>query len=111
MSTVPIVCAQLFRAVMTTACWRCQCTGQCGQGHTKSEGRCPREHGGYAGKTGGPVRLGAGPAAPAVPERQAAALPAARLRAWCPGCLSAARKCAHRADDPADGVQGGLFDL
>ncbi|MFH8404481.1 hypothetical protein ACH4FX_06855 [Streptomyces sp. NPDC018019] len=41
MSAVPIACAQLFRAVMMCAAWRCQCTGQCGQPHAKSQGRCP----------------------------------------------------------------------
>ncbi|UNO42439.1 hypothetical protein [Streptomyces sp. MST-110588] len=108
MSAVSAARADLFRVVMTRAAWRCQCTGQCGQPHTKSEGRCPREHGGYAGKSGGWVRLMAAPADPAASERQAASLPAARLRAWCPPCLAAARQHTRRT---ADGVQGGLFDL
>ncbi|MEU6959943.1 hypothetical protein [Streptomyces chrestomyceticus] len=111
MSTVPIACADLFRAVMTAAGWRCQCTGQCGQPHAKTERRCPREHDSYVGKAGGWVRLVAAPADPTVPEQQAAAVPAARLRAWCPACLRAARKSAAVNAARPDGVQGGLFDL
>ncbi|MFF4701398.1 hypothetical protein [Streptomyces chattanoogensis] len=107
MRTEPIAAAGLFRAVMAKAGWRCQCTGACGQPHALSDGRCPREHDGYASKHGGPVRLMAAPADPRIPERDAVALPACELRAWCPGCYTAARKSA-----PAAGaLQGGLFDL
>ncbi|WP_030806003.1 hypothetical protein [Streptomyces sp. NRRL S-337] len=107
MKSEPIAAATVFRAVMTAAAWRCQCTGVCGQPHAKSDGRCPREHDGYADKHGGPIRLLAAPADPHTPEREAVALPARALRAWCPGCHAAARKPA-----PApDALQGGLFDL
>ncbi|AZS76378.1 hypothetical protein DDE74_11220 [Streptomyces lydicus] len=107
MRSEPIAAARLFRAVMAAAAWRCQCTGACGQPHAQSGGRCPREHDGYAGKHSGPVRLMAAPADPAIPDRQAMALPAPALRAWCPGCHAAARKPTPAAGAP----QGGLFDL
>ncbi|MFF4949754.1 hypothetical protein [Streptomyces chattanoogensis] len=111
MRTEPMVGARLFRIVMTAAAWRCQCTGACGQPHAQTEGRCPREHDGYAGKHGGPVRLMAAPADPHMTGRQAAALPAGALRAWCPNCLAAAWRTArqHSPDTPAD--QRSLFDL
>lgn len=111
MRSEPIVAAALFRAVMTAAAWRCQCTGACGQPHAKSDGRCPREHDGYAGKHGGPVRLMAAPAAPTITNLQAAALPATELRAWCPGCLAAARRLATQQTSTPTTDQCELFDL
>ncbi|MFJ9093828.1 hypothetical protein ACIRIR_20220 [Streptomyces globisporus] len=105
----PIVAAGLFRAVMAAAGGRCQCTGQCGQLHAKTDRRCPREHDSYAGKHGGPVRLMAAAADPTIAERQAAALPAERLRAWCPGCFTDTRRSRRTAEPAAE--QGGLFDL
>ncbi|MET7872582.1 hypothetical protein [Streptomyces cyaneofuscatus] len=106
----PIVAVDLFRTVMAAAGGRCQCTGQCGQPHAKTDRRCPREHDSYAGKHGGPIRLMAAAADPALTEREAAALPADRLRAWCPGCFTAAQRTVHHHAEPA-AEQGGLFDL
>jgi hypothetical protein len=103
----PIAATRPFRAVMTAAAWRCQCTGACGQPHAQSDGRCPREHDSYAGKHGGPISLIAAPADPRTPARQAVALSAGELRAWCPTCHSAANR-PLRAPEAA---QGGLFDL
>ncbi|ANZ18633.1 hypothetical protein O1L44_22520 [Streptomyces noursei] len=111
MRSEPIVAAALFRTVMGAACWRCQCTGECGQPHAQSEGRCPREHGGYVGKHGGPVRLIAAPADPTTTNLQAVALPAGELRAWCPNCLAAARRIAKQQTSIPTTDQGGLFDL
>ncbi|MFE1369642.1 hypothetical protein ACFW84_36130 [Streptomyces anulatus] len=105
----PIVAADLFRTVMAAAGGRCQCTGQCGQPHAKTDRRCPREHDSYAGKHGGPVRLMAAAVDPTLTEREAAALPADRLRAWCPGCFTETR-LSRRTTEPA-AEQGGLFDL
>ncbi|MFC9002697.1 hypothetical protein [Streptomyces microflavus] len=105
----PIVAVDLFRTVMAAAGGRCQCTGQCGQPHAKSSGRCSREHDSYAGKHGGPVRLMAAAADPALTDREAAALPADRLRAWCPGCFTDTRRSRRTAEPAAE--QGGLFDL
>ncbi|WP_267242855.1 hypothetical protein [Streptomyces sp. PR69] len=111
MST-PLAAAEVFRAVMTAAGWRCQCTGRCGNPHAKSGARCPREHDKYAGKHGGPVRLMAAAADPLTSERRAAALGAGELRAWCPQCLTAARRAAKRPAPAApDTSQGALFDL
>ncbi|MGW6715125.1 hypothetical protein ACWF9X_30090 [Streptomyces globisporus] len=105
----PIVAADLFRTVMAAASGRCQCTGQCGQPHAKTDRRCPREHDSYAGRHCGPVRLMAAAADPTLTEREAAALPADRLRAWCPGCFTETRR-SWRTTEPA-AEQGGLFDL
>ncbi|MFH9211444.1 hypothetical protein [Streptomyces globisporus] len=100
---MPLAATSLFRAVMVAAGWRCQCTGQCGHGHTRTEGRCRHAH-------GGPVLLMAAPADLATPDRIAATLPAQDLRAWCPGCHTAAQRLAHRGS--AHGPrQPGLFDL
>lgn len=98
---VPLACTDLFRAVMVTADWRCQCTGQCGNTHTRTEKRCPRTHGGR-------VLLMAAPADPSTPDRAAAALPADALRAWCSNCHAASRRAAT-CTEPAR--QDGLFDL
>ena len=102
MST-PIVGADLFAAVMDAAGGRCHCTGQCGQSHRKTEGRCLRQH------DANRVRLIAAPADPATPELAAATLPASSLRAWCPACFTTARRLARPVE--ADTAQGGLFDL
>ncbi|WP_077192469.1 hypothetical protein [Streptomyces lydicus] len=107
----PIAGARLFRAVMAAAGWRCQCTGECGQPHAQSEGRCPRQHDGYAGKHGGPVRLMAALTDPTITSHQAVALPASELRAWCPSCLAAARRIAKQQTSIPTTDQCGLFDL
>ncbi|MDC7338936.1 hypothetical protein PQR15_23575 [Streptomyces lydicus] len=111
MRSEPIAGARLFRTVMKAAGWRCQCTGECGQPHAKSDGRCPREHDGYAGKHGGPIRLLAAPADLTIPDRQAVALPVGKLRAWCPSCLATARRIAKRQAAIPTTDQCGLFDL
>ncbi|MEU8825896.1 hypothetical protein [Streptomyces sp. NPDC048636] len=110
--TEPIVYAAAWRPVMETAGYRCQCTGQCGNPHTKAKGRCPREHDQHASKHRGPVRLLAAPANPLTPARVAAGIPATDLRAWCPDCHDATRRAAQRAARTGpDFGQGGLFDL
>lgn len=98
-----------WRPVMRAAGYRCQCTGQCGNPHAKSDGRCPREHDAPSSKRGHLVRLLAAPADPLTPPVAAASLPAGELRAWCPECHSAAVRAARRAK-PTVGVPG-LFDL
>ncbi|MFF3057011.1 hypothetical protein [Streptomyces sp. NPDC057909] len=102
MTPEPIAAVDLFRTVLATAGNRCQCLGVCGQTHAQSQGRCPRQHGQQA-------PLMAAPAAPTTPERIAVSLPAAKLRAWCPGCHSAARRTTKRP--VVEAFQGGLFDL
>ncbi|UQA93107.1 hypothetical protein [Streptomyces halobius] len=111
MRTEPIAAAGLFRAVMAAAGWRCQCTGACGQPHAQSDGHCPREHDGYAGKHGGPIRLMAASADPSITDRQAVALPVGELRAWCPSCLAAARRIVKQLTSIPTTDQCGLFDL
>ena len=90
----------LWEAVMATAGHRCQCTGQCGATHSKSQGRCHHEHGHYATKHGGRVLLLAAPTDPsemALPAHRLAALPARRLAAWCAPCHDHARASATKA--------------
>ncbi|MFG3254947.1 hypothetical protein [Streptomyces sp. NPDC048172] len=108
----PIAYADLWRAVMEAAGFRCQCTGECGNKHAKSRGRCPREHDQHASRHRGPVRLTAAPANPATGARAAAQLPVSALRAWCPDCHDAARRAVSRETrSAADPAQNALFDL
>ncbi|MEV5976136.1 hypothetical protein [Streptomyces sp. NPDC052114] len=107
----PIVGAGLFRTVMNAAGSRCQCEGQCGQPHTKSQGRCPHEHDHYTSKHGRLVRLMAAPADPLTSTVAAASLPASELRAWCPDCHTAARRLAQKQQPTTAAGQCGLFDL
>ncbi|ASQ96253.1 hypothetical protein [Streptomyces sp. 11-1-2] len=106
----PIVYADTWRPVMEAAGYRCQCTGQCGNAHVKGKGRCPREHDQHASKHRGPVRLIAAPADPLTPALAAAKLPHRELRAWCPDCLTAARRRATAAvRNITPPQQAGLF--
>jgi hypothetical protein len=104
--SAPIVGADLFRAVMDAAGGRCQCIGQCGQSHRRTESRCLKQH------DVNRVRLIAAPADPATPEIAAAALSATALRAWCPACHTGTRRAAHRTAVAVPSTdQCGLFDL
>ncbi|MGW0930315.1 hypothetical protein [Streptomyces sp. NPDC002644] len=105
----PLVAVETWRPVMEAAGYRCQCTGACGVPHDRTEGRCHREHDGYTSKHGSRIRLLAAPVDVRTPLAQAVALPPGELRAWCPGCFTAAQRAARRALPPADGP--GLFDL
>jgi hypothetical protein len=108
----PIVLPGSWRAVMKAAGFRCQCTGECGSAHRKGGGRCPREHDQHASKHSGPIHLSAAPADPATPTVQAARLPLAQLRAWCPACRDGARRASERAArSQLDPEQGSLFAL
>ena len=94
----PLAATDTWHTVMTTAGNCCQCTGQCGQRHAKTQGRCDHTHGGYAG--GSTIRLLAAPADPAqltLPAHHLAQLTAEALAAWCPACHDAARTRALRA--------------
>lgn len=105
----PIVLADTWRQVMEAASWRCQCTGQCGNTHAKTEHRCEREHDRYG--RGGTVRLTAAPADPSTDVQAAARLPVAKLRAWCGPCRSQTARTNRRTTQlAADGGQL-LFDL
>ncbi|MEU4964981.1 hypothetical protein [Streptomyces smyrnaeus] len=108
----PIAFAALWRAVMWAAGYRCQCTGECGNPHKKSEGRCPREHDQCASKQRGPVHLTAAPTDLTQGTQTASRLPVSALRAWCPDCHDAARRAAARtARRQTDPAQAELFDL
>lgn len=89
----------LWEAVMNTAGYVCQCTGQCGKTHRQSQGRCDRAHGQRAAVHGGHIVLLAAPADPAhltLPPHRVAALPVTALAAWCPACHDSARNRATK---------------
>ncbi|MEU0894228.1 hypothetical protein [Streptomyces massasporeus] len=111
MKSQPIVGAALFTAVMEAAGYRCQCGGECGQLHTKGDGRCQHEHDHYTSKHGRRVRLMAAPVDPLATDVAAARLPASELRAWCPDCHGAAARRARKRLPAAPTDQCGLFDL
>ncbi|WEO95311.1 hypothetical protein A6P39_015465 [Streptomyces sp. FXJ1.172] len=108
MKSAPLAAVDVWLPVMAAAGYRCQCTGECGNPHAKTEGRCPREHDGYTSKHGHRIRLMAAPADPCVPPVKAVTLPPGELRAWCPECHTAATRRA-RVCAPVD--EPGLFDL
>jgi hypothetical protein len=104
--STPIVGADLFRAVMGADGWRCHCTGQCGQSHRRTEGRCLKQH------DTNRVRLIAAPADLATGELAAVGLPVSGLRAWCPTCHTGACRAVQRTAAAApEPDQYGLFDL
>jgi hypothetical protein len=91
----PVGDLPLWDTVMTTAGHCCQCTGQCGNRHTATQGRCDRQHGNHPAT----VPLLAAPATPAdmtLPTHTMSALPARRLAAWCRTCHDATRARALR---------------
>ncbi|AIV35984.1 hypothetical protein [Streptomyces sp. CCM_MD2014] len=105
----PLAAVGTWRPVMEAAGHRCQCSGQCGNEHAKTDGRCPRKHDGYTSKHGHRVRLMAAPADPLTPPVKAVTLPPGELWAWCPECHTAAARRA-RTTTPVDDAPG-LFDL
>jgi hypothetical protein len=111
MRSQPIVGAAVFAAVMEVAGYRCQCSGECGNPHTKGGGRCQHEHDHYTSKHGHRVRLMAAPADPLATDVEAARLSASALRAWCSGCHGAAARLARKRLPVASTDQCGLFDL
>ncbi|MEU4032951.1 hypothetical protein [Streptomyces collinus] len=111
MKSQPLAAVATWLPVMDAAGYRCQCAGECGNPHAKTDGRCPREHDGYTSKHGHLIRLMAAPADPATPSAVAVTLPASGLRAWCPDCFGAAIRRARAQTAPAAGDAPGLFDL
>ncbi|WP_435057222.1 hypothetical protein [Streptomyces sp. bgisy060] len=107
----PLGAAGVWRPVIEAAGYRCQCTGQCGNPHAKTEGRCPREHDQHASKTRGPVHLVAAPPDPLTSPLAAARMPLTALQAWCPDCHTAARRIANRTAARGTGDEFTLFDL
>jgi len=95
----PLVGADTWTRVLGEAGWRCECTGECGRPHAKSEGRCLVEHGrGH--------RLIAAPINPAVSVVRATSAP---LMAWCSGCADLAKRIAATHPDSTDPTQLDLF--
>ncbi|MBA4861728.1 hypothetical protein H1V43_10085 [Streptomyces sp. PSKA54] len=105
----PLAAIDTWRPVMEAAGYRCQCAGECGNPHAKSEGRCPRVHDTYTSKRGHRVRLMAAPADPLTPPRIAVTLPVEELLAWCAECFTAASRTARHTAPVPDAP--GLFEL
>ncbi|MFL6113960.1 MAG: hypothetical protein ACJ786_21765 [Catenulispora sp.] len=78
------------RVVVTRAGSQCECTGRCGVSHSKSAGRCPRRHGGWANRRETRLIL-----TPLAPLTVAVALPDAELMASCEECLARVEKIAR----------------
>ncbi|PWI43295.1 hypothetical protein [Streptomyces sp. ICBB 8177] len=106
----PLAAVDVWLPVMRAAGFRCQCAGECGNEHAKSEGRCPREHDAYTSRHGHRIRLMAAPANPATPAAVAVTLAPGELRAWCPECHTAARTRARTAVVRGDAAPA-LFEL
>ncbi|WP_251093117.1 hypothetical protein [Streptomyces sp. Caat 7-52] len=111
MKSQPLAAVNTWLPVMEAAGYRCQCAGECGNLHAKTDGRCPREHDGYTSKHGHLIRLMAAPSDPSTPPTQAVTLPADGLRAWCPECYTAAIRRARAQAAPSADDAPGLFDL
>jgi hypothetical protein len=95
----PVAALPLRDAVLDQADGCCQCTGACGNSHTKGGGRCEHTDGSLRDKHHGPLRLLVAPADPArlaLPFHRAARLPADQLAAWCAPCHDKARNKALR---------------
>ncbi|MGW3045838.1 hypothetical protein ACWC9T_38860 [Kitasatospora sp. NPDC001159] len=93
----PVAATPAWTDVMARAERTCECTGACGSRHGRSGLRCDTRHGQYLKGHKGPVRLSVGQ--PDLTDREAAVLPPAELRAWCPSCWRGAdrRRRAARA--------------
>jgi hypothetical protein len=111
--SAPLVGAKTWNTVMDRAGGRCQCTGACGNQHTKTGLRCDVEHGAQMGR----VRLIVAPADLTLSPTAAARVPAGELRAWCPTChakTATRQRAADRERERSEAAQAppaGLFDL
>lgn len=108
---LPPAAAAQWIAVIETAGRCCQCTGECGRPHRRTDGRCPVEHAGYANNNR-PLHVAPADALPA-PYADPADLD---LRAWCDACFTGAARLArrtaeaHQAETAAANTPA-LFDL
>lgn len=111
--TAPIVAGDLYAQVLAAAKERCQCQGACGKKHLTGErkqGRCENGEGTYV-KGIGATRLLAIPRDPTAPFHEAAAMPAARLIAFCRPCADGVRRTVNRAVKAMPPQAGELFDV
>jgi hypothetical protein len=113
--TRPIAATGLWQRVVDAAEGRCTCKGACGNRHSRTGLRCDAHHDVYAAEHGGWVRLITAPPDLTLPPAQAAAVPEAELRAWCPRCYRAAQRQQRAADLHRRRIQtpptAALFDL
>jgi hypothetical protein len=79
----------------------CECTGECGRSHTKTEGRCGTAH----STAHQLAAVGPDPLA-----TLSQAVTAADLVALCAPCETAVRRAARAARDDAAAAQPDLFD-
>ncbi|QNE21921.1 hypothetical protein F1D05_33415 [Kribbella qitaiheensis] len=98
----PMVGAETWQSAITLAGWRCECTGQCGKGHVKTEGRCGTEHGSLH-----PLAVVA--ADPVLSLH--AVVTGAELVALCAGCQAGAKRAAFKAAERAAIARTDQLDL
>lgn len=100
----PMIGARIWEETMTAAQWCCQCSGQCGRAHAKTNGRCGVVH-------GTAHRLAVVAADPLA--TLAAAVTAIERLALCAACETGARRAAIAAkatQTSTDATQPDLFD-
>jgi hypothetical protein len=95
-ATPPLIGQATWTQVMDRAGYRCQCSGQCGRPHAKSEGRCPQSHGHYTGRHDN-AHLMAAPKDYTPSTYEAARTPTGELMAWCTACHDGTRRAYQRA--------------
>ena len=99
----PLGATPAWEAAVTASHGQCTCTGQCGAGHVRTEGRCPHSfwHGAhrlYAAPPDLAESVGSvGSVGSVKRARYAAGAPGSGLVAWCGPCLDGARRAASRA--------------
>lgn len=106
--TRPIAATATWETVIVAAGGMCQCTGACGSRHTTTAMRCDRTQDVEG------IRLVTAPTDLTLRPHEAAAVPVAELRAWCPRCHTAARRrqtATRRATAQYQQPSEGLFDL
>jgi hypothetical protein len=100
-STGPIWGSDLWRQVVANAQGMCQCTGQCGQKHARTGGRCDIAEGRRS------EHLIAAPAVLPCAFHVAATLKAPQLIALCVKCFGGRNRIAQKSTAPAPAE--GLF--
>lgn len=98
----PMIGAATWERAMVAAGWRCECTGECGKTHAKSEGRCPTGHG-----SSHPLAVvAADPTASLV-----VAVTTTDVVALCAGCQTAIKRIATKAAEAAAAARTDQLDL
>jgi hypothetical protein len=98
----PMIGAATWQAAMLAAGWQCECTGECGKTHAKTQGRCGVAHG-----SAHPLAVVA--ADPAATLR--AAVSGTDLVALCASCQTAIKRAATKAAEAAAAARTDQLDL